>query len=438
MQSFQDAWGAICEYCKTHISHVAYNVWIAPIEPVDLNGNEATLSIPSSFQKKIIEENYMSLLSKAFEEVFGLKIKIKMSAKEESDIVPDPPVQKNPETAAEYDLTFDTFIVGSSNKFAHAASQAVAANPAGAYNPLFIYGGSGLGKTHLLYAIRKEVEKNNPKINVVYIKGDDFTVGLIEAIRDGKTDSFRKKYRRAEVFLVDDIQFIAGKERTQEEFFHTFNTLYESKKQIVLTSDRPPKEIGTLEERLRTRFESGLLADVQPPDFETRVAIIKRKADLLNATVPDDVSEYISNRLKNNIRQLEGTVIKLIANHRVTGNPISIFTAQDAIRDFLINDKPVPATIEKILEEVARTFAVSVEDLRSVKRSQKISSSRQIAMYIMREVTQITMDLIGKEFGGRDHSTVVYAIRHAEEKIKKDSSLRATIEDIIKNIKNNS
>ena len=268
----------------------------------------------------------------------------------------------------DYEFTFDTFIVGPSNKFAHAASLAVASKPAALYNPLFIYGNSGLGKTHLLYAICNEISKTHPEMNILYIKGDDFTNEIIEAIRKGTTPEFRQKYRQADALLVDDIQFIAGKESTQEEFFHTFNTLYESKKQIVLTSDRPPKDIATLEDRLKTRFEWGLTADIQPPDFETRIAIIKRKAELLDLMIPDNVCEYIANKLKSNIRQLEGAVKKLKAYYLLEGKTPSINTAQAAISDIINNDQPAPVTIEKIIEEVGRTFGVSPDDIRSGKR----------------------------------------------------------------------
>ena len=272
-------------------------------------------------------------------------------------------------------------------------------------------------------------------MNIVYIKGDDFTNELIEAIRRGTTSEFHNRYRKADVFLVDDIQFIAGKDSTQEEFFHTFNTLYEAKKQIVLTSDRPPKDIATLEERLLTRFEWGLTADIQPPDFETRIAIIKRKAELLKIELPDNVAEYIANRLKNNIRQLEGAVKKMKAYYLLNGESPSITTAQAAISDIINNDQPTPYTVEKIIDEVARTFGTTSEDIRSAKRSANISSARQVSMYVVREITQMPMTAIGEEFGGRDHSTVVYGIQQVEKGLKKDPKTKATVEDIIKNIR---
>lgn len=435
MESFTEAWGLVCDFCKARITEVAYTTWIHRIRPVSLDFNKgiAVLEVPNEFHLQTLTRCYTSLLQEAFNEIFGEGIQIQLCT-------PEQLVQsKKPESVAlskdDYEYTFDTFIVGPSNKFAHAASMAVATKPAVLYNPLFIYGNSGLGKTHLLYAICNEISKTYPTMDIIYIKGDEFTNELIEAIRRGTTVEFHQRYRKADILLVDDIQFIAGKDSTQEEFFHTFNTLYEAKKQIVLTSDRPPKDIATLEERLLTRFEWGLTADVQPPDFETRIAIIKRKAELLEIDLPDNVSEYIANRLKNNIRQLEGAVKKMKAYYLLAGEPLSISTAQAAISDIINNHQPAPVTIEKIIEEVARTFGTSPEDIRSPKRSANISSARQIAMYVVREITQLPMTAIGEAFGGRDHSTVVYAIQQVEKNIGRDPKTRDTVQDIIKNIR---
>jgi len=274
-----------------------------------------------------------------------------------------------------------------------------------------------------------------PSKNIIYVKGDEFTNELINAIATETTKAFHEKYRSSDVLLVDDIQFIGGKESTQEEFFHTFNELYQEKKQIVLTSDRPPKEIKTLEERLRTRFEWGLLADIQPPDFETRIAIIRRKAQLLDIEIPDEVSDYIANRLKTNIRQLEGAVKKLKAYKLLAGTPPSILIAQNAIRDILNDNQPVPVTVERIIAEVARTYGVTPADIRSNKRSAQISTARQAAMHVVREITQMSMSSIGEEFGGRDHSTVVYAMQQVEKNMANDTHFKESIEDIIKNIR---
>lgn len=435
MDSFNEAWGIICDYCKQRITEVAYKTWISKIEPIKLDFAEgkAVLMVPGDFHRQTLIRGYMPLLNDAFASVFGEGIKICFTVPEE--IMSKEQEINDSIIDTDYEFTFESFIVGSSNKFAHAASLAVATNPGRAYNPLFIYGNSGLGKTHLLYAIRNEIHKTNPEKNIVYVKGDDFTNELIEAIRTATPNEFRQKYRKSDVLLVDDIQFIGGKVSTQEEFFHTFNSLYEAKSQIVMTSDRPPKEIKTLEDRLRSRFESGLIADIQPPDFETRIAIIKRKAELLEIDIPDDVVEYIATRLKTNIRQLEGVVKKLKAKCLLYGEKITLNVAQKTISDILNNEQPPPLTVEKIIDEVARTFGVTGDDIRSSKRNANISNARQIAIYAVREITDLSMNLIGDEFGGRDHSTIVYAIKQIEKNMSKDPKLKSTVDDIIKNIR---
>ncbi len=452
MNSFSEVWDQVKLEInrKKLICDAAYNQWIQPITAVEMTDETAKLMAGSSFRKGIVEKRYLQIIAQCFEELMGFPIKVEILCDQD---LRDPLSPKSTNTPAasqqgsneveetnnkgDYEYTFSTFIVGSSNKFAHAASVAVANTPAKAYNPLFIYGDSGLGKTHLLYAISSEIKNNNPNFNIVYVKGEVFTNELIDAINSATTAQFHDKYRQADVLLVDDIQFIGGKERTQEEFFHTFNALHESGKQIVLTSDRPPKEIKTLEDRLRTRFEWGLVADVQPPDYETRIAIIKRKAELLKLDIPADVSEYIANRIKNNIRQLEGVVKKMNAYKTLTNTPPSIMVAQNSIRDILNENQPIPVTVERIISEVARTYGVSSDDIRSNKRAAQISTARQVAMYAVREITQMSMASIGEEFGGRDHSTVVYSINKMEETLKSNSHIKDTVDDIIKNIRDN-
>lgn len=439
MYEFNEAWEAICQYCKTQITDVAYKTWISRIEPQDLDFDTGCINllVPNDFHRQTLTRCYMNLLNRAVDQVFGPGFTVTLSVPEDAvqgriDDISD----ENPLIDTKYEYTFDTFIVGSSNKFAHAASLAVASNPAGAYNPLFLYGNSGLGKTHLLLAIGNDLKQTHPNMQILYVKGDDFTNELIESIQTATTSEFRQKYRQTDVLLVDDVQFIGGKERTQEEFFHTFNELYINKKQIVLTSDRPPREIKTLESRLRTRFEAGLLADIQPPDLETRIAIIKRKAQLLDFEISDDVSEYIASNLKNNIRQLEGTVKRIKARCMLNGDSPTISCAHEIISDILNTEIPPELTVEKIINEVARTFGVDSDDIRNTKsRKAKISKARQIAIYITRVLTNLSMVAIGDEFGGRHYSTIVYTVQQVESDMEKSGDLKAQIDDIIKNIR---
>ena len=440
MGSFDEAWQVICDYfCKEKkITDVAYKTWISRIEPVniDYEKGEITLLVPNDFHRQTLMRCYMPMLEDAYQAVFCTNFQTIFTIPNEVETKKEKFLSNEQSADAGYEFTFDTFIVGQSNKFAHAACLAVAQNPAGAYNPLFLYGNSGLGKTHLLYAIGNDIKNNFPDKSIIYIKGDDFTNELIESIRLATTSEFRQKYRQADVLLVDDVQFIGGKERTQEEFFHTFNSLFEAKKQIVLTSDRPPKEIKTLEDRLRSRFESGLLADIQTPDIETRIAIIKRKAEILGLNLSDDVCECIATKLKSNIRQLEGVVKKLKARFYLTGETPTITTVSEAISDILNNEAPPELTVEKIIDEVARTFGVEADDIRSQKsRRANINKPRQIAIFIVRELTSLSMEAVGKEFGGSHYSTVVYTVQQVEKNMKTDSNLRETVEDIIKNIR---
>lgn len=438
MDSFDDAWEVICSYCKTKITDVAYNTWISRIKPLklDFESNTAYLVVPNDFHRQTLTRCYIPLLNEAFEAVFDNKFIISFKTPEEVDEYSKAPEIKEEIKDTNYEYTFDTFIVGSSNKFAHAACLAVATNPSHAYNPLFLWGNSGLGKTHLLYAIGNEIKKNDPSKVICYIKGDDFTNELIESLRLAKMSEFRHKYRQADILLVDDVQFIGGKESTQEEFFHTFNALYDAKKQIVLTSDRPPKEIKTLDDRLRSRFEQDLIADIQPPDIETRIAIIKRKAELLEIDLSNEVCEYIASKIKSNIRQLEGTVKKLKAKSLLNHEKPTISSVQEVIADILNNDVPPEVTVERIIDEVARTYGVSADEIRSQKnRSANISNARHVAIYVTRELTTLSMVAIGEEFGNRHYSTIIYTLKKVQEMMEKDRKVKEIIDDTIKNIR---
>lgn len=428
LDSIVDIFSAVKQYCKERVAPATFDLFFADLEPQTFENGGAVIKVRSDFVKGVLQERYIPMLKKGFESFLGFEVDVILTVDEK-------PVEKPANNSGRYDYTFENFIVGSNNRFAHAAASSVAANPSHSWNPLFIYGASGLGKTHLLFAIQYKILEDHPSYKISYVDGDRFTNEIITAIQEKKMAEFHDKYRTADVLLVDDIQFIGGKESTQEEFFHTFNTLYNSGKQIVLASDRPPKEIKSLDDRLRTRFEWGLTADIQPPDFETRMAIIRRKASLLNLDIPDDVAEFIANHLKNNVRQLEGTVKKLNAYYLLEGIQPVIGAAQNAIKDILNETQPLPVTIEKITSEVARTYNVSTDDIRSRKRSANISTARMVCMYCVREITGISMEDIGSEFGGRDHSTVVYACNTISSRINSDTHLKETVEDIIKNVR---
>ena len=351
----------------------------------------------------------------------------KESESSKKDDVPEPFMNK--------EYTFENFIVGSSNKFAHAACIAVANNPAYAYNPLFIYGPSGLGKTHLLYAITNRVRENNPNANIVYVKGETFTNQLIEAISTENTAKFREKYRQADIFLIDDVQFIAGKVSTQEEFFNTFNELYEAKKQIILTSDRPPKEIKTLEDRVKTRFEWGLIADIQPPDLELRIAILRKKAQFMNVEIPIEVLNYLAEQLRSNIRQIEGAIKRLGAYADLTQQPITMDMARENIADVITGAEPIRVTQDKIFAAVANKYGVTVEDIRGSRRTKDIAMARHVSIYIMRNVTGMSLPSIGKVFN-RDHTTILSSIKTVEKEIRDSAAVENDIDTLIKEIKN--
>ena len=441
MESFEEAWGIICSYCKTKITDVAYNTWISRIEPIELDfdKNKAVILVPNDFHRQTITRCYLSLLNEAFEAVFGQIFVIEMKIPEEISVKEEQQAAANAEiTDISYEYTFDTFIVGSSNKFAHAACLAVATNPANAYNPLFLYGNSGLGKTHLLYAIGNEIKKNSPEKTICYIKGDDFTNELIESLRMARMSEFRKKYRQADILLVDDVQFIGGKESTQEEFFHTFNHLHNAGKQIVISSDKPPKDMTTLEARLRTRFEWGLIADISVPDYETRMAILYKKIELDQLEryqIPDKVIQYIAMNIKTNIRELEGSLNKLIALYRIGGRKnFDVSLAAEALKDMIAPDESHKVTPELVLDVVSDHFNVSVSELKGSRRNARTAGARQIVMYLCRQMTDASLQSIGDLLGGRDHSTVNHGVDKIARDVEKDETLRNTIEIIQKKI----
>ncbi len=334
------------------------------------------------------------------------------------------------------EYTFDNFIVGSSNKFAHAACVAVANNPAHAYNPLFIYGPSGLGKTHLLYAIIGKILESNPNANIVYEKGDSFTNNLIEYMQKQSMAAFHAKYRKADILLIDDVHFIAGKQSTQEEFFNTFNELYDAKKQIILTSDRPPKEINTLEERLKTRFEWGLIADIQPPDMELRIAILRKKAQYMEVDISNDVLDFLAEKLKSNIRQIEGVIKRLGAYSSLTKQPITLSMARDNIADVVTGAEPVRVTQDKIFNAVSGKYDISVEDIKGTRKSKEIALARHVCVYIMRKITDMSLPAIGKVMGGKDHTTILYSVNLITKRIREDAQLENDIDALIKEITN--
>lgn len=429
MDSFAELWEMVKEECKNQVSESIYNVWFKDMELVSFDDNKVVIAL-SDFKRKIVESRFMDKLESSFKNVIGFDIQIILV-----DVEKAVPVKaEETEDALTDEDTFDSFIVGASNKFAYAAANAVANDPGGKYNPLFIHGNSGLGKTHLLNAIAHQVKLTHPEANIVYTRGESFTNELVKYIGQKSTEAFHDKYRNADILLVDDVQFIAGKDSTQEEFFHTFNALYQAGNQIVLTSDRPPKEIALLEDRLRNRFEWGLMADIQSPDLETRMAIIKRKAEVLNFDLPDDIVQYIAEKLKNNIRQLEGAVKKMQAFVTMQGMPVNIMTGQTAIKDIIVDNSPTPVTINKIVTEVARTYGADSADIYSKKQNAQTTEMRQMAMYIVREMTGLSTKLIGREFN-RDHSTVVYSLDKFTKRYHEDSKLRSVVDNIIKNIR---
>lgn len=437
INSLDDIWSAVCEECKNSISEVAFDCFLKNLKPVSLDAGVFVLSINNEYMRGVVEQNYTELLNTASKAVMGIDIDVKIVFEDDEEKIIKAEQLSEGLTFEDF-FTFSNFVVGSTNRFAHAASLAVSNNSSITYNPLVIYGPSGVGKTHLMLAIKNQIKKNFPYKKIVYTRGEDFTNELIKALQDGKLglgtiEDFRTKYRGVDVLLIDDIHFIAGKESTQEEFFNTFNTLYQNNKQIVVTLDRPPREIKTLDDRIRSRFESGLFADIALPDFETRVGIIQKKADQLHISIEESLVFYIAEHIKSNTRQLEGVVKKLEAYISIQGKIPTLAVVQNFIRDIINDTRPEPVKIEKIIAEVARTYNVSESDILSNRRTSALALARQVAMYIARETTNLSYKAIGESFG-KDHTTVLYNVNRIENFLKDKPYEKELVDDIIKNL----
>ena len=437
MDSINEVWEKVLEIMQqSGISQTAFDVWIKNIEPQGIRDGEIVVCVNTDFMKTTLEDNYAGKLRAAVQTALGIPLGLRIVSRENAptaSAAPVAPIQGNgyPAGNADEEYTFDNFVVGSSNKFAHAASQAVASKPAGLYNPLFIYGGSGLGKTHLLCAICKEIQKNNPQALILYTKGETMTNELIEAIKTGTTAEFHAKYRQVDILLVDDIQFISGKQSTQEEFFHTFETLHSSGKQIVLTSDRPPREIATLEERLRSRFEMGLLADIQPPDLETRMAILQYKAKQDGINITNDSIEFIATNVPSNIRELEGALnrVKYYAS-LVNSGVVNLALCNEVLQGLVSGNKKQALSSELIKKTVAEYYHLKATDLESKRRDQSITHPRHIAMFLCQNMLNMSLSDIGKDFGGRDHTTVLHGCKKIQSGLENDYNLEKTVNEI--------
>ena len=458
LKEIKEIWSMVQDRMKQQLSSTAMNLWFGDIEIISFSENTLTMATTSEFKMNIIKDKYIAQLEEIFTDFMGFRIKIVVESKNPSvdidkirnqianeDMLPErerdredredkQPVLGSTMPTVNFEYTFDNFIVGSSNKFAHAACIAVADRPAQDYNPLFIYGPSGLGKTHLLYAVTNEIKTKNPFANIIYIKGEDFTNQMIESLAKKSMAKFRDKYRTCDVLLIDDIQFIAGKESTQEEFFHTFNALYEEGKQIILTSDRPPKDIQTLEDRLKTRFEWGLIADIQPPDLELRIAIFKNKISQAGITVSDEIITYLAENLRTHIRQIEGAVKKLVAIKFLEGNEITIERAKSIMTELLGGAEPTSVTVDKIFAAIEKKYDVSKSELIGNSRVKNVAQARHVAIYLIKTITDISYPSIGKLFN-RNHSTIISSVDVIEKKIASSPAMEIEINDLIKEIK---
>jgi chromosomal replication initiator protein len=434
VNSVADVWDNVLQQLKKELSETTIATWFDELEAVDIQGNVFILHCSNDFKKGYIESLFMKNIKASLHDIFSTDFEVRILDDQDYAEFQGNAPKKQSERFTSAEFTFETFVVGPSNKLAYAASVSVAEHPAQNYNPLLIYGDSGLGKTHLLYAIANVIRRNDRHAKIVYIKGDDFINEFIELIRAGRGNEFRAKYREADLLLVDDIQFVAGKEQVQNEFFHTFNTLYESGRQIVLTSDRPPSEMTLLDDRLRTRFEWGLLVDVAPPDFETRLAIVKNKAAILGMELPDKIAAYIAENVTANVRQLEGTINKIMAYKDLLGNDTDEETVTRAIQDMLRRNNEYIPSPEAILEYISKFYSLDEAVIRGQQRIRDAVQARQIAMYLIRSMTNLSLDDIGKQFDNRDHSTVLYSIQQVEKKMKKDAAFAETVKEIKTNI----
>ncbi|CAM3806679.1 chromosomal replication initiator protein DnaA [Alkalicoccus chagannorensis] len=444
MENLHDLWDQALTKIEEKVSKPSFDTWFKDTEAdsIDQSSNLITIIAPNEFARDWLENRYFTIITETLQELTGAELEAKFVLPKDEQSEPDLPApqamppsgpdehENGPKHMLNPKYTFDTFVIGSGNRFAHAASLAVAEAPAKAYNPLFIYGGVGLGKTHLMHAIGHYVIDHNPQAKVVYLSSEKFTNEFINSIRDNKAVNFRNKYRSVDVLLIDDIQFLAGKEQTQEEFFHTFNSLHEERKQIVISSDRPPKEIPTLEDRLRSRFEWGLITDITPPDLETRIAILRKKANAENLDIPNEVMLYIANQIDTNIRELEGALIRVVAYASLINEEMNADLAAVALKDIIPNGVSREITVEDIQSAVAAAFGVKVEDMKAKKRTKMVAHPRQIAMYLSREMTDHSLPKIGEKFGKRDHTTVIHAHEKISKLIGEDQELHQQIQDI--------
>lgn len=428
-----EIWEDVLEILKQEVDEQNFYTWANAASPLAYHDGTLIILTINDFSREWLETRFSALIRSRLEHKYNQNFTLRFVTPNNKENVILPKEVTHMALNPKY--TFDTFVVGNSNRLAHAASLAVAESPSKAYNPLFIYGGVGLGKTHLMHAIGHHVLEHNQNYKVVYVSSETFTNEMINAIKDDQTAEFRNKYRNVDVLLVDDIQFLVGKERTQEEFFHTFNALHEANKQIIISSDRTPKEIPTLEDRLRSRFEWGLLADIQPPDLETREAILRKKAQLENLILEDDVISYIASKIKSNIRELEGALLRVIAYSSLNQKDITIELTKEALKEVLANNIPQKINIPMIQKVVAQYYSLKVEDFKSKRRTQNIAFPRQIAMYLSRELTEESLPKIGQEFGGRDHTTVIHACDKIKNCIEEDTQTKNDINRILEILK---